>query len=484
MNVHSNLVQDIADADIEAALLGAMMVPESANTAYARARPLLDVDYFFYTPNRLIYEAIQALHDDGRAVTFMTVKNHLPDDNQSGDDSAAAYLLQVNGAACPLMAVSDYAGLVREMWGRRRMQDIAGLAVDLAQAKGQSVMASLTTMDDHLADIRRVLSSEGIPMDMRAAADAANRIMHGKAGEHEIGIKPCFPSVTNVLQDDLMAGQLYGLLGASGEGKTSFILHLLRHAAEQGHPTALLSRDQSDLKCINQMCSQSLKIEEWRIRKNVLSDEHMRLLEAERERIANLPITVIPFSRSKIDSVLTRADAFVDEAKRHTLKAPFIVIDHIRAIAPDDPRADAGTIAQVKNSKFKDWAVDRGCVAMMLNQRNGQGAKDIEKMLPRPTDSDLYGGEAAREDYDTILGIFRAEWWRDKALKKIPESDGSRRRKIEERYGDCDGKIEVSLVKARHGNPRRAETLKFEGVYTRVSEIEQEQPSLIDGAPF
>lgn len=485
MNAFPGNVSAPANDEAEAALLGALMVENSGNDAWARISGSLDVHHFRLEPHRIIFETVKGLHADGQVITPITVKNRLPGSMTVGDLTAPAYLLRLHADATSLINIADYARIIREMAVRRSLLETGANALDFAQVAGKPVMDSLDVLTDQIAELRRSLVVDEIPMDMRAGTDAFRRFLDGKAGVHEKGIYPCFSSLAEVLQDDLQVGQLYGLLAASGEGKTSLTLHLMRYAAEQGHPVAFMSRDQDYLKCVRQMCSQSLKIEEWRYRSGALSDDQKRRSREEADRLDRLPMAVIQFSRSRIDKVLSKADEFVSRWDRKTLKRPLVIIDHIRTLMPDDPRADHGTIAQVKNTKFKDWAVDRHAVALMVNQRNGQGNKDIATMLPRPTDMDLYGGEAAREDYDAILGLFRPEWWRDKALSKIPENEIARRNKIEERYGDCDGKVEINLVKARHGNPRKRCTLKFEGVYTRVSEFESEQPSLLEeGAPF
>ena len=54
------------------------------------------------------------------------------------------------------------------------------------------------------------------------------------------------PEIAKVLSEPVFeAGNLYGLLSSSGEGKSSLTMQLIYHAVEQGHPVLFLSYDQS-----------------------------------------------------------------------------------------------------------------------------------------------------------------------------------------------------------------------------------------------
>lgn len=89
------------------------------------------------------------------------------------------------------------------------------------------------------------------------------------------------------------------------------------------------------------------------------------------------------------------------------------------------------------------------------------------------------GRDAARRDYDTVFGLFRPEFWRDEALLRYGDNQTEQQRKIEELYGDCGGRLEIGLVKARKASARERAYLLFEGIYTRVSEptpVEPEMP--------
>jgi replicative DNA helicase len=74
-----------------------------------------------------------------------------------------------------------------------------------------------------------------------------------------------------IMGGDMEAGNLYGMLSSSGEGKTSLALQIMDYAASQGHPVAFLSYDQSEEQCIDQIASQRTGIENTRIRNKTMT---------------------------------------------------------------------------------------------------------------------------------------------------------------------------------------------------------------------
>lgn len=478
MNTMPSQPVEIAHVDAENALLGALMAGDIGNDAYARVQSLLKPEHFYLSPNRVVYEAIQSLHEERKAVTPITVKGRLPDNIQAGELKAPAYVLALHGAACSLMEVKDYADQIRDAAVKRQLQAVAALTADLAQSPSQSAPAVLNTVGEALADVRASIVDEDVPMDLSAAVDAAKRRMNGKTGAHEASIPLPFPTITNLLGEGMEPGGLYGILGASQEGKTSLVLPIMRHAAENGHPAVMMSFDQTPIKCLDQLCSQSLGIDAKRIRRNDLKGDEFTALYAEQARLGDLPLNVMPCTSGKMSDVANLASAYLAKARRKTLKPPLVVIDHIGSLEAPDTRADAGRQGFSKADYFLKFAKAHGCVVIMLLQRNSVNYAMIDKRPPRPTKRDIEGGEATRRPFDAIIGLFRPEFWRNEALKTVSEHDQNTRDKIEGVYGNCDGVIEISLIKARYSDDRITRKMQFEGAFTRVSEFPKKDEQL------
>ncbi|MCJ8520473.1 DnaB-like helicase C-terminal domain-containing protein [Pseudorhizobium tarimense] len=87
-------------------------------------------------------------------------------------------------------------------------------------------------------------------------------------------------------------------------------------------------------------------------------------------------------------------------------RTPFIVIDHIWKVKPRDPKLYADRIAGEVTVELKALADETAASVLILNQRNSFGTR---RDNARPIAADLYGGEAAKADYDAILYLYRAE---------------------------------------------------------------------------
>lgn len=468
------------NAEAEAGLLGAMLANASA---YPRVADMLKPEHFHVDVHQRIYEAIAKQIGQGKPATPITVKDHFRAGEEAGGQSIPAYLLHLHANATSLINVHDYGQLIRDLWAKRCMIAFAGEISDLAQDhKASGADQILQHLQGRMTELDAALSTATVPVDAKAAADTVLRRVRGAAGDHEKPIPLPFAELRRVAQGRIKPGRLYGFLAASGEGKTSFILHLMRHAAENGNPSALLSFDQSEDECVDQMIRQATRITEQKVEQRRLTTEELAAYEAEAAKIADLPIAFPQCTDGRIEAVQAQARKFIAYWARRSVKAPIIVVDHIASLTDTNPRADAGSKAAEKTRAFKAFAKSTGAAVIMVTQRNSTNADKLMTRIPRPTIWDLEGGESARRDYDTVIGLFNPAFWRDKVLQTIPESAGKAREKIEAMYGDCDERMEVNLIKARHGNPRLRGKLRFEGQYTRISDPseEAEQPSLID----
>ena len=72
-----------------------------------------------------------------------------------------------------------------------------------------------------------------------------------------VGVSVGLAELRKVMNEDVFeAGNLYGLLSASNEGKTSLTIQIMLSALNAGHPVLFLSYDQSQSQCVAQMIAQ------------------------------------------------------------------------------------------------------------------------------------------------------------------------------------------------------------------------------------
>lgn len=458
------------DIDLEQAILGAVLLD---NEAYAQASRIIGPEDFFDPVHAEMFEAagetIRAggVYDPRTAKVLLTVE-------RIGEVDSGEYLGRVVGEASGLRLVPNYAKVLAELAAKRRLAEACAEAQRSA-LNGGKPLDVVSSLEDQIAAVRASLRG-GSAQQMKAHAQSVIDTLAGayRRGDYD-GV--CWPlsEINSVMSGPMEAGNLYGFLAASGEGKTSCMLQIARHAAEQGYPTLLISYDQRGDQCLRQMASQAIGIAVDDMRRGAVSDAEFDAVYEELGRITKLPFEVEKLARGKVAMVMNIARSFVKRRKGE--KPCLVMIDHIKRVEPERAGDDAGTRVNLITSALKGMSEELGCATLLANQRNSAG---LRRPNPRPTDEDLFGGAGAKEDYDAILTLYRAEKWL-RAKLKIAERP-SEKDQIEEKLRRAEGLAEFSTLKNRYGEEGRDATVKFVARFTRfvspVSERAAEAPEL------
>jgi replicative DNA helicase len=486
---------DAVNLEAEQALLGCLLID---NALLASEVPFLEPEHFGEKLHRETFIAIADLVARGRRADPITLKAYLPDEDVGPDYTVSQYLARLVAEAVPSSFIRDYALAVIDSHAARKAatacQDYAGLFLHRDPSKG--ITDLVAGLEDELGAVRALAPSIKERESISDVLDSfLRKLGEGRRGEGR-SIPLPLPEIADVLQEDgFQAGNLYGLLGSSGEGKTSLMLQILRCAAEAGHPVFLLSYDQSAEQVTRQMISQATGISVSQMTRynppssNTLSVKEMEMIVTETERLRKLPMGVKKLTNQRIGSIVSLARSWVGKVRKSRAPdgspwgAPLIILDHNRKVTPEDPRAHEGRIAGAVNGAGKAMAEELGAAVLFLNQRNGKG---MGRRVPRPIAEDLYGGETAKEDYDAILYIYRPERWRDEQLsiaKDQNEADEvSRRFMLRKSFNDTprdpENMAEIGTLKVRYGRTGMREFVRFVGTFTKYESERHAQPEM------
>ncbi|WP_245509833.1 DnaB helicase C-terminal domain-containing protein [Rhizobium ruizarguesonis] len=292
-----------------------------------------------------------------------------------------------------------------------------------------------------------------------------------------IGVPIALPEIAKVLSEPVFeAGNLYGLLSSSGEGKSSLTMQLIHHAVREGHPVLFLSYDQSAAQCVRQMISQvhGIDIRQQRDPMRMMSQKEQDTCVQFATWLDRQPLEIIRCQREGVTQLTAYARRFMK--KRGNGRTPFIVIDHIGKVKPRDPKLSPDRISGEVTVELKSLADETQASVLILNQRNGGGSK---RDNPRPIAADLYGGEGARADYDAVLTLYRPEKYKkEREDVAARPSDWATINRVFP--GDIEGIAEIAAIKVRFGDPTIRERLRFEAQYTRYVSMRPERPAELD----
>lgn len=468
MNAHV-AAQQVSDdgLDAEQSLLGAILVNNRAMEQIpSQMRPF----HFGEPLHQIIFETAQALFEEGRLANPITVKSALPVElaaKKIGEITVSQYLARLAGEAGIVGHVRDLANVIMFASARREIGEIGSSALALA-----ATVKSETALSDGIVDL--IERMDAITADFVSAQRvspgsaylaALNAAMQSTA---TAGVPIAFREIQSVLSEPTFeAGNLYGLLSSSGEGKTSITLEIIYHAILKGHPVLFLSYDQSPVQCVQQMIQQQHGIT---MRRQKNPNEKMSGKDVDKVSdfaiwLDQQPFEIIRCRQEGVGQLVAYAKRFAK--KRKSDKPALIVIDHIAKVKPRDPKLSPDRISGEVNQPLKSLADEIGCAVLMLQQRNTYGTK---RDNPRPIAADLYGGEGAKQDYDAILYLYRPEKYKAERMK-IASTD-KEIAQINRIFGnDCEGLAEIGSIKCRFGDPNITETLRFDAQFTRYRSI-------------
>lgn len=466
--------------DLECALLGAVLMQ---NDCYDLVSRSLKPEHFHETVHQIIFEAMGKMISIGRKANPTTLKSYLPEDAKLAEDmNLGQYLARLAAEAVPPVLARDYAIGIRDLWACRQLM-AACEDVQLALANREpdvDPFAVIAPIEDQIAKLRgeRIATGE-TSQHGRGYLDSITKAQQ-RGGV--AGVPICLPEIAEVISSPVFeAGNLYGLLASSGEGKSSLTLQIIAHAVQKGHLVLFLSFDQASDQCIRQMVAQQHSIE---ARRQLFGD----ISESEMERAVDFagwidrqPFKIIKCTDQSAPQLVGQARSFI--RTKGNGKVPLIVVDHIRAIKPEDRRSDEGTKALQIGNILKGGAEQTKAAWLVLNQRNTSG---MRRDNPRPIIADLFGGEGALAPFDAIFYLYRFLKFYEE--RKATASTGTDWKKIEKIFPSTvrdEGQdiAEIGVIKSRYGNPRIRNRLIFEETFTRYKsdrdDLEQLQEEML-----
>ena len=460
-----------SNIEAEQAILGAVFIN---NAAYDVVSTFLKPDHFFEELHRELWKVIGQVIESGKNANPITIKPYIDADKRVTDEMTVfQYTLRLSAEAVTVVGASGLAQTIVDLAQHRELNSIflEGNNQVNNPSPDRSAAQIAADIEERLAAIRAESPKAEGPGTAKAAVA---RIMEQDAkGAIVPTIKMPLDQITEVLNGDLEAGNYYGLLSSSGEGKTSLLVQIVDYVAKSGHPALVISYDQSPEQIFQQMASQRTGIDGPRIRQKQLTDNEKERYYTELLTISKLPIEVKRCTREGTAQLGGYVRQF---RKRFPNGYPMIFLDHVRKVTPRDPKAHEGRIASEINGFCKAMAVEMNAVWLSLMQRNSAGMK---RDNPRPISSDIFGGEQAKEDFDGILYLYRPDKYKEDQLriaKNEKEKD-----EIERRFDGWADQAELGALKVRFGDSTVRRRLRFEKECTRYVSMRSQGEASFEG---
>lgn len=459
--------------EVEQALLGAILVN---NDAFDRVSKFLLPEHFFEVLHQHIFKTISDRRELGKVVDPVSIKTFLKEHDKVGNITVGQYLVRLAFEATTILNARDYGEGIYEMFLRREAinmaQDIQDIAYDMPA--NENAMKIIGEFEDRLSDLRMGALSDEVATGSNYLGEQFLESLSAAFERDEVrGVAFPLQEIGTVLSEKVMeGGNLYGLLSGSGEGKTSLAMQVIYSALEHGSPVLFLSYDQSPEQCFRQLSAQQLGIETEKQRNGTFTEKDFEKIAEFTAGLRRAPFEIIKCNREKMAQLGGYARSFIKRTASRSKGVPLIVLDHVRRVTPDDEKAHEGRIAGQINSACKQFAGETGAAWLSLMQRNSKGSF---RKNPRPFIGDLYGGEQAREDFDSIFYLYREEAHLNRQLKIVDPNAQAEKSRLETAIINCQNRAEIGALKVRFGNPDITRQVHFKKIHTKYESLAVEQ---------
>ncbi len=429
----------------EQSLLGSILIdPECLNDITEMISP----SDFYLSEHSQIYTAIHELFIINKQIDFVTLIDMLVSKGIYDKSGGENYIRTLGQAVPNALNVRDYANIVKQKSLLRTLIDACSDISERAYSEEGKPEELVEYAEGRIFDISKGRDSKSFRHIREVLGNVYQELRTlSEEGEGIKGTKTGFSGIDNMLAG--MGNSDLVLVGARpGMGKTSFALNIATNVALQsGKNVCIFSLEMSAEQLVNRIISSEAMIDSYALRTGKLDNKQWEDVASATTKLAGCNIL--------IDDTSGITVAGMKGKLRRIQNLGLVVIDYLQLMQSDrrsDNRVnEVGDISRGLKIMAKELNVPIICCAQL--SRGPESRTDKRPML-----SDLRDSGAIEQDADTVIFLYRNEYYDSEA-----NSD--------------EGSIaEVIIAKNRHGSTGNVKVgwvgrfTKFRSIATDISE--------------
>jgi replicative DNA helicase len=439
--------------EAEREVLAAVMIDQLVMDPLAEK---LQPNDFYIERHRLVFEAMLALHEGGKAIDLVTLTQRLKDAGhfeRIGGMQAVSELLDRQGSVAN---IEHYRDIIAHKAQVRRM-------IEAAREVEVGGMSEIGDVDEFLDQAERrifeVLENRQTT-DLRAISDVIQEALDSisnnfNAGGDITGIGTGFRE-WDKMTHGLQRGDLIIIAARPAMGKTSFVLNVALNAAlKHDASVAIFSLEMPAAQLAQRLLASEARIGLGGLRGGQLNDRDWSELNEAADRIAQARI----YMDDQAGATPMQVRAKCRRLKRR-IGLDLIVIDYLQLMNAGTRQGSREQEISYISRTLKGLAKELSCPVIALSQLNRGVEQRSEK---RPMMSDLRESGAIEQDADMVCFIHREE-----VFKRPDEVTEAMR-----------GAAELIVAKHRNGSTGTAH-MRFMGMYTRFENLPEDHAMRFD----
>ncbi len=393
--------------EAERALLGSILVD---NTNLDRVLSVLGEEHFYLEAHRIILREMQELYQKGE-FDLLVLTESLKRKNLLSKVGGAQYVASLVDGVLEGQDPGPYIEIVLEDYKKRKVIE----EIERVKERIGTDLESADLIINELQERLFTISGEK-PQGFIHIEEATDEAL-----EFAEAAKNSTSAITGVrtgLSDlDHMTtgfhkGELIVIAGRPGTGKTALALTIALNAATRtGNnpnpvPVAFFSLEMSKLQLGLRMLSIKSQIPMERIRSGSIDQKDMEKLVRIQAEISHLPIYVDTTPALTTAELLARARRIKKEKN-----IGLVIVDYLQLMKAPGARDNRVMEVSLISSSLKELAKRLDVPVIALSQLNREPEK--RHSLPRPRLSDLRESGTIEQDADTVLLLYRDEFYDD-----------------------------------------------------------------------
>lgn len=391
---------------VEQAVIGALIVQSSAVEDCFEIIKTSDV--FYKENHRVIFEAIQSLHAQGKQIDLLTIAKELRVMGAYEVSGGDAYLIMLSQMTSSAAHIETHSRLLLQEYIKRAVirmnQETMALAYD-ESVDSLELLGGFQKMFDTISD--SVMTGRKTMSFADSLGDLKQRIqmLSDSSNEHDlVGVDTGFKSL-NKFTGGWREGDLVIVAARPGMGKTAYVLKGVAENAKKGNAVGFISLEMS----MYQLTARIVAIESsfhlgQLVKTGFEKTEYFTTYSAYENRLKNYPIYIDDSGTSDISHVVLKAKQW---KRKHDIKV--LVVDYLQLMSDRHIKGNRESEINSISRRLKLLAKELNIPIVALSQLSR--AVETRGSSKRPLLSDLRDSGAIEQDADVVSFIYRPEYY-------------------------------------------------------------------------
>ena len=449
--------------DTEKALLGSLLLNADAVHEVADT---VKPESFYAGQNRIVFDAMLALHEKGQPIDLITVSGKLKDLGQLADIGGSPYLSELVGSSSSPGSAKHYAEVVQNKFILRSLISAGWQISELGFSEHREVEDILEEAEKAIFSVANAPSLRKfstVKDELAVAWERLERLQKG--GQAMRGVPTGFTELDNKLSG-FQESDLVILAARPSMGKTALALDIARKTAiKHGTSVGIFSLEMSAQQLVDRMLAAESGVDSWKLRTGKIKgeDDFQRLQEG-MASLSEAPIYIDDQPGATILSMRSIARRLKLEKN-----LGLVIVDYLQLITPTYTRGGDNLVQQITeiSRSLKSMARELKVPVLALSQLS----RAVEQRRGKPRLSDLRDSGSIEQDADVVMFIHRED--------KMNADAGADKTNI----------AEILIEKHRNGPTGKVE-LRFDEEKTTFRSIDKSDfgdftpESEVEAAPF